>query len=108
METLELSKEINSISGNVIKTLSFDFDALTPMDYKQAIKLEYKLKGEATTVIDVNSWSKSTSSEFRIATAWLAAIKGTQGLILDDIDKISFKDMLKLEQISIFFIADLG
>lgn len=108
METLELSKEINSISGNVIKTLSFDFDSLTPMDYKQAIKLEYKLKGEAATVIDVNSWSKSTSSEFRIATAWLAAIKGTQGLILDDIDKISFKDMLKLEQISIFFIADLG
>lgn len=108
METLELSKPINSIDGNTINTLHFDFDALTPMDYKQAVKLEFRLKGEASTIIDLNSWSKSTSSEFRIATAWIAAIKGTQGLILDDIDKIGFKDMLKLEQISIFFMSDLG
>lgn len=108
METLELSKPINSIDGNTINTLHFDFDALTPMDYKQAVKLEFRLKGDASTIIDLNSWSKSTSSEFRIATAWIAAIKGTQGLILDDIDKIGFKDMLRLEQTSIFFMSDLG
>lgn len=108
MENLTLSKPINSISGNTINELKFDFDALTIIDYKQAIKLEYKLKGEASSILDINSWSKSTSSEFRIATAWIAAIKGTPGLVLDDIDKLSFKDMLSLEQKSIFFIADLG
>lgn len=108
MESLTLSKPINSISGNTIDELKFDFDALTTIDYKQAIKLEYKLKGDASVIIDINSWSKSTSSEFRIATAWIAAIKGTPGLVLDDIDKLSFGDMLSLEKKSIFFIADLG
>lgn len=108
METLELSKPINSIDGNTINTLNFDFAALTPSDYQRALKIESRLKGNDPTIIDLNSWSKTTSSEFRIATAWIAAIKGTQGLILDDIDKIGFKDMLKLEQISIFFISDLG
>lgn len=108
MESLTLSKPINSISGNTINELKFDFDALTSIDYKQAIKLEYKLKGDASVIIDINSWSKSTSSEFRIATAWIAAIKGTPGLVLDDIDKLSFGDMLSLEKKSIFFIADLG
>lgn len=107
MDSLELSKPIKSISGSTINTLNFDFDSMSPTDYKQAVSLEFRLKGQAFSIADLNNWSKSTSSEFRIATAWIAALRGTEGLVLDDIDSISFKDLIKLESFAIVFFSDL-
>lgn len=106
MESLELSKPIKSISGATINTLKFDFDSMSTSDYKQAVSLEFRLKGQGFSIADLNSWSKSTSSEFRIAAAWIAALRGTEGIVLDDIDNISFKDLIKLESYSILFFTD--
>lgn len=107
-EKFILTKQIVSISGDTISELKFDFDKLKPSDYPQINKLEARLKGNGFNISDVSSWSKSTSSEFRIATAWIAAIKGTQGLVLDDIESISFRDLIELEKIGIFFMVGMA
>lgn len=105
-ENLKLSKEIHTLSGETISELVFNFDSLTPKDYRQIVRLEGRLKGESPN-FDISIMSKKTSSEFRMATAWIGAIKGTKGLCLDDIDSISFLDLLELEEIGCFFIAHL-
>ena len=103
METYRLTKPITALSGDTIEELSFNFDALRPLDYRQIVRCEAKLRGE-TPSFDINI-SRKTSSEFRMATAWIAAIKGTKGLCFDDLDSISLKDLLEIEQIGLFFIA---
>lgn len=105
-ENLKLSKDIHALSGETISELVFNFDSLTPKDYRQIVRLEARLKGEAPN-FDISMMSKKTSSEFRMATAWIGAIKGTNGLCLDDIDSIALLDLLELEEIGCFFIAHL-
>lgn len=109
-ENLKLSKEIHALSGETISELVFDFEKLTPKDYRQIVRLEARFKAsslDGTPNFDVSMMSKKTSSEFRMATAWIGAVKGTKGLCLDDIDSISLLDLLELEEIGCFFIAHL-
>jgi hypothetical protein len=103
METLELSKPLKTLSGDTVQSLSFDFDGLKPMDYRNIVRLEARLKG---VNFDAEAFNiKATSSEFRMATAWIAAVNNKDNKIcLDDIDNISFSDLLQLERIGLFFI----
>lgn len=100
--TLDLHKELVTLSGKIIKQLRFDFESLTPADYRMIVRLEAKLKGNAPN-IEYNV-SKSTSSEFRMGTAWVAAVKGTKNLCFDDIDRLSMFDLLALEEPGSYFI----
>lgn len=104
METLELSRTIDTLAGAKVSQLQFDFDALTPADYRHIIRLESRLRG--VLLEDNANFTKKESSEFRIATAWMAAVKNEKNNICyDDIDRISFADLLELERIGLFFIA---
>lgn len=103
--TLDLHRELLTLSGDKIKQLRFDFESLTPADYRMIVRLEAKLKGNAPN-IEYNV-SKSTSSEFRMATGWVAAVKGTKNLCYDDIDRLSMLDLLALERPGSFFIYDV-
>lgn len=107
IENLKLSKPINTLSGETIDNLVFDFGVLTPRDYRQIVRLESRLKGDSPA-FDISVETKKTSSEFRMASAWIAAVKGTKGLCLDDIDSLALIDLLELEEIGCFFIARLG
>lgn len=104
MKTLELSKPLKTLSGETVQSISFDFDGLKPMDYRNIVRLEARLKG-VNFDMDAAVSTKSTSSEFRMATAWIAAVNHKDNKIcLDDIDNISFSDLLELEKIGLFFI----
>lgn len=104
MEVLKLSKPLVTLSGDKVEELSFDFDGLTPLDYRNIVRLEARLKG-VNFDMDAAISTKSTSSEFRMATAWIAAVNHKDNKICyDDIDKLALADLLKLEQIGLFFI----
>ena len=105
-EVLKLSKPLSTLSGDTVDELHFAFKKLTPKDYRQIVRLEARLKGD-TPNFDINSMSKKTSSEFRMATAWIGAVRGTKGLCLDDIDNLALLDLLELEEMGCFFIAHL-
>lgn len=104
MEELVLSKPFTALSGQEISKLSFDFSAVRTIDYRQIVKLEGRLRGN-TEVLDVACLSKKTSPEFRIASAWIAAVRGTKGLCFDDIDNLSIPDLIELEDAGLFFIG---
>ena len=105
MEELKLSQPFESLSGEHIDTLHFDFSTLKTADYRLITRLESRLKG--ISEIDLAVLTKKTSSEFRMASAWVAALRGTKGLGYDDIDKISLSDLLDLEEIGAFFTVKL-
>lgn len=102
-EELELKKPLVTLSGNTVTKIKFKFSELTPMDYRNIVRLESRLRGS-----QADSDAKATSSEFRMATAWIAAVNcSDNGVCFDDIDRISLADLLKLERIGLFFIADV-
>ncbi len=104
MEVLKLLKPLVTLSGDKVEELSFDFDGLTPLDYRNIVRLENRLRGN-TAMDNDGTLTKTTSSEFRMATAWIAAVNHKDNKICyDDIDKLSLADLLKLEQIGLFFI----
>lgn len=105
-EELKLTKPFTALSGEQIETLKLDFDKIKTIDYRQIVRLEARLKGVAD--LDFSAvLTRKTSSEFRMATAWIAAIRGTKGLCYDDIDSLSLKDLLDLEEMGVFFITNV-
>ena len=104
METLSLSKPITTLAGEKVSELHFNFENLRAIDYRNISRLESRLRGVAIES-DV-SLTKTASSEFRMATAWIAAVNHADNKVcLDDIDALSFQDLLELEKIGLFFIA---
>lgn len=106
-EALRLSRPIMSLSGESIHELHFAFGKLTPKDYRQIVRLESRLRGDQLS-FDVSIETKKTNSEFRMASAWIAALRGTPGLCLDDIDALALIDLLELEEVGCFFMARLA
>lgn len=106
-EDLILSKPFTALSGVEINSIHFNFDAVKAIDYRQIVRLEARLRGNTAEIFDISSMSKKTSSEFKISVAWIAAIRGTKGLCLDDIDNMPLLDLIELEDIGLFFIAKL-
>ena len=97
---------------NGIEELNFAFDKLTAIDYKTICRIERKMNGLSVDAladsIIASAGTRKTSSEFRIACAWVAAVKGTDGLTVDDYDQLSLDDLLELETCGLlFFVGSL-
>lgn len=103
----KLRKAVNGISE-----IEFAFDKLTAIDYKTICRIERKMNGlsvdQLADSIIASAGTRKTSSEFRIACAWVAAVKGTDGLTVDDYDQLSLDDLLELETFGLlFFVGSL-
>ena len=107
MEKLTLKKPLHTLAGEEINELSFNFDGLTARDYTKIVKLEARLKGSEPS-LDISSLSKKASTEFAIATAWIAALKATPHVCFDDIDGLSFIDLMEISQLGSFFILGVS
>lgn len=106
MEQYTLKKPFEAIGGDTVATLSFEWDAIKAADYRQILRLESRIKGTQADELSFDiSMGKRTSSEFRIAAAWLGAVRGTKGLCIDDIDRLGFLDLLELERFGLLFFG---
>lgn len=103
MQTMKLKKPIMALSGKQIEEINFDFENLSARDYRQIVRLECRLRGEVPS-FDLSSMRKKTSQEFQIASAWIAALKATTDLCLDDIDSLSLPDLLEVGEYGENFI----
>ena len=94
----KLEKPLTTISGQQITDLKLDFDALTMADLKTAQRIA---KMVADGGIDIMSTSPRLDSNLRTGVAWVAAIKGTSGLQVNDVLTISLKDAVCLSEVAL-------
>ena len=98
----KLRKAINGIDE-----LHFAFDKLTAIDYKTICRIERKMNGLSVDAladsIIASAGTRKTSSEIRIACAWVAAEKSTDGRTVDGYEQLSVDDLLELETFGLLF-----
>ena len=98
MITYKLNKAISLLNGNEIDTLTLDYEALTLSDLRTANKIVCMIGESALGTIDNGSLSPRLDPNLRTAIAFVAAIKGTPGLRVDDVLKVSMVDALCLSE----------
>ena len=101
---MELVEPLYTAGGAVLNELRLDFSKIRGRDYALISRIESRLKGD-TLSLSVGSLNKQASPEWRCAVSWVAAIRGTKGLCLDDIDALSLHDLLSLESEAIPFLV---
>ena len=101
---MELVEPLYTAGGAVLNELRLDFSKIRGRDYALISRIESRLKGD-TISLSVGSLNKQASPEWRCAVSWVAAIRGTKGLCLDDIDAMSLHDLLALESEAIPFLV---
>lgn len=101
---MELVEPLYTAGGAVLNELRLDFSKIRGRDYALISRIESRLKGD-TISLSVGSLNKQASPEWRCAVSWVAAIRGTKGLCLDDMDALSLHDLLALESEAIPFLV---
>ena len=97
MVDYKLERELTTISGQQITELHLDFESLSMADLKTAQRIS-GLVADGTN-IDVISTSPRLDSNLRIGIAWVAAIKGTKGVQVNDVLAIGLKDAVCLSEL---------
>lgn len=107
MEKIILTKPFKLENGTDISELTLDFDSLSTSDFRQIRRLEAQIADG--TRVNVNEFigGLTLSDSFRISTGFLAAVKGTPGLKIEDFLKLPIKDATKLGSAAAFFFADV-
>lgn len=107
-KTMELFESFVALNGSTYTTLTLDFDAIRGRDYALISRIEKSLKGDGAD-LSFSSISKQACPEFRTGLSWVAAMRGTKGLCLDDINNLSLRDLLELSGEAVdFFLAQAG
>ena len=103
MNALKLKKPFSIADGKEITELHLDFDALSVSDFRQAKKLEAIIVGSGSFDLNDAVKGKMFTFEFQLASGFIAALKGTEGLTIDDFTRLNMADALALAQQSSFF-----
>lgn len=96
--TYTLSKPITLMNGNEISEINLNWDSLSMADLKTANKISKMIDESSAGTVDNATVSPRLDPNLRIAIAWVAAIKGTPGLMVNDVLKISMVDALCLSE----------
>lgn len=102
MEKLTLSKPFKLENGNEIRELQLNFEDLSVADLRQVSKLEGMIAAQSSSVADMAT-PKKLSFNFHLASGFLAAIKGTDGLSVGDFTRLPMTDAMTLAQAASFF-----
>lgn len=92
--TFSLRKPIQTETGETVKELNLDWDSLSFSDIASAGKVKAFLSSNAQT--QEGTISPKLDNNLRISIAWIAAVKGTKGLVLQDCLKLGLADALDL------------
>lgn len=105
---ISLKEPLVTLGGQTLTELTADFSKIKTRDLAQINRLERRLRGGSDGEIDAANLTKVASNEFRIGCTWVACMRGTKGLVLDDIDGLSLPDCLSLGDYSLGFLVRLG
>lgn len=97
MIEFELERPITLNNGNEVHELHLDYDALSMADLKTAQKIS-RMISEPSASVEAMSASPRLDPNARIGIAWVAAIKGTKGLQVNDVLSLSMKDAICLSE----------
>ncbi|MBO5753072.1 MAG: hypothetical protein J6S69_05175 [Proteobacteria bacterium] len=103
MEKLALLKPFKLKNDKEITELSLQFDELSVADLRQIRQLESQITDNK--IVDTESMvkPKNLSFEFQLASGFLAAVKGTDGLQIGDFTRLPMTDAINLARTSSFF-----
>ena len=103
MKHFGLSKPIKLNNGNDVNEFQLNFEDLSTADSRQISRLESMVSDNGTVALDEALKGKALSFKFQLASGFLAAIKGTDGLQIGDFSSLSMTDALNLSQAAAFF-----
>ena len=101
---IKLSEPLVTMGGLTISELTADFSKIKTRDLALINRVARRLKGSDGTDLEI-SLNKAADSEFRCACTWVAVLRGTQGISLDDIDSLALADALSLGEYSLPFLV---
>ena len=92
MKEYKLSKPIKTSAGE-FPTLKFNFDALTFADLRSCTTIRKMY--DASEMLEPR-----TDFGFCVAVAFVAAVKGTPGLLIQDVVNLGMEDVLSLHDLA--------
>lgn len=103
MEKIALSKPFKLNDDRNITELSLQFDELSVADFRQIRQLESQITDNK--IVDTESMvkPKNLSFEFQLASGFLAAVKGTDGLRINDFTHLPMIDAINIARTASFF-----
>ena len=107
METITLAKPFRLSDNREISELSLLFDELSVADFRQIKKLESQISDNMSVDAESMAKPKNLSFEFQLASGFLAAVKGTEGLQIGDFTRLPMTDAISLAREASFFWLDV-
>lgn len=107
MEKMILSKPFKLESGKEITEFNLKFEELSVADFRQICKFEAQISDTQSVSMMEALNDRQLKFEFQLASGFLAAIKGTEGLSASDFSRLSMKDSIMLAKTASFFWLDL-
>ncbi len=103
MEKITLAKAFKLENGKEITELSLNFDELSTSDFRQIKKLELQISDDKS--VDAQSMAKprNLSFEFQLASGFVAAVKATDGLRIEDFTRLPMRDAMNIAETAGFF-----
>ncbi len=106
---IKLSEPLTTLAGQTFSELTADFSRVRTRDLAAINEVARRIKGGGDLGgLEIGSLSKTADPDFRIACTWIACLKGTVGLCLDDLDGLSLLDCLDLGDYSINFLSGVS
>ena len=107
MEKLTLSKPFKLQNDKEITAFQFKFEELSVADFRQIKRMEALISD--ATIIDAGDMAKpkNLTFEFQLASGFLAAVKGTDGLQINDFTRLPMNDALQVAKLAGFFWIDV-
>ena len=103
MEKLTLTKPFKLADNREITELSLQFEALSVADFRQIRQLESQISDNKLVDAESMAKPKNLSFEFQLASGFLAAVKGTDGLRIDDFTRLPMNEAMNLARTASFF-----
>jgi hypothetical protein len=103
METIALTKPFKLQNEKEITELQLKFEDMSVADFRQVKKLEAQITDNLSMDAESMAKPRDMSFEFQLASGFLAAIKGTDGLMVDDFTRLPMRDAMTIAKTASFF-----
>lgn len=98
MTVFKLSRPLMLLNGKEISELNLNYDVLSMADLKTANRIAKMITDSQAGDVDNATVSPRLDSNLRVGIAWVAAIKGTAGLGVNDALNLSLVDAVCLSE----------